>query len=30
MKERVNQLSGDMKIMRVEPGTLVEATLPLL
>jgi PAS domain S-box-containing protein len=30
MKERVNQLNGDMKIMRVEPGTLVEATLPLV
>lgn len=30
MKERVNQLNGDIKIMRVEPGTVVEATLPLL
>jgi PAS domain S-box-containing protein len=30
MKERVHQLNGDMKIMRVEPGTLVEATLPLV
>jgi PAS domain S-box-containing protein len=30
MKERVNQLNGELKIMKVEPGTLVEATLPLL
>jgi PAS domain S-box-containing protein len=30
MKERVNQLNGEIKIMRVEPGTLLEATLPLL
>jgi PAS domain S-box-containing protein len=29
MKERVKQLSGEIKIVRAEPGTLVEATLPL-
>jgi PAS domain S-box-containing protein len=29
MKERVRQLNGEMKISRAEPGTLVEATIPL-
>lgn len=29
MKERVKQLNGELKISRVEPGTVVEATLPL-
>jgi PAS domain S-box-containing protein len=30
MKERVKQLNGELKVSRAEPGTLVEATLPLL
>lgn len=29
MKERVRQLNGEMRISRAEPGTLVEATIPL-
>jgi PAS domain S-box-containing protein len=29
MKERVKQLNGDLRVSRAEPGTLVEATLPL-
>ncbi len=29
MKERVRQLNGDLRVLRVEPGTLVEASLPL-
>jgi PAS domain S-box-containing protein len=30
MRERVKQLSGELKISRAEPGTLVQATIPLL
>ncbi len=30
MRERVNQLNGDIRITRAEPGTLVHATLPLI
>jgi PAS domain S-box-containing protein len=30
MKERVKQLNGDLRISRAEPGTLVEATVPIL
>jgi PAS domain S-box-containing protein len=30
MKERVMQLSGELKVSRAEPGTLVEATMPIL
>jgi PAS domain S-box-containing protein len=30
MRERVKQLNGDLRISRAEPGTLVEATVPLL
>ena len=30
MRERVAQLNGDFSISRVEPGTLVRATLPLV
>lgn len=30
MRERVTQLNGDFSISRVEPGTLVRATLPLI
>jgi PAS domain S-box-containing protein len=30
MKERVQQLNGDFKISKAEPGTLVEATIPML
>lgn len=30
MKERVKQLSGELRISRAEPGTLVEATIPIL
>jgi signal transduction histidine kinase len=29
MKERMKQLEGELKISRADPGTLVEATLPL-
>jgi PAS domain S-box-containing protein len=29
MKERLKQLNGEFKVSRVEPGTLVEATVPL-
>jgi PAS domain S-box-containing protein len=29
MKERVKQLNGELRVSRAEPGTLVEATLPL-
>jgi signal transduction histidine kinase len=29
MKERVKQLNGELKVTRVEPGTLVEATIPM-
>lgn len=29
MKERVRQLNGEIRIARAEPGTLVEATIPL-
>jgi PAS domain S-box-containing protein len=29
MKERVKQLGGDLKVLRAEPGTLVEARLPI-
>ncbi len=29
MKERVKQLNGEIKIVRAEPGTVVEASLPL-
>ncbi len=30
MKERVKQLNGEFRISKVEPGTLVEATMPIL
>jgi PAS domain S-box-containing protein len=30
MRERVRQLGGELAITRAEPGTLVEATIPLL
>jgi PAS domain S-box-containing protein len=30
MKERVKQLNGDLRISRAEPGTLVEASVPIL
>jgi len=30
MKERVKQLNGELRVSRAEPGTLVEATIPLL
>jgi PAS domain S-box-containing protein len=30
MKERVKQLNGEIRISTVEPGTLVEATIPIL
>jgi PAS domain S-box-containing protein len=30
MKERIKQLHGELKISRVEPGTLVDAFIPLL
>lgn len=29
MKERVKQLNGELRISRAEPGTIIEATLPL-
>jgi len=29
MKERVKQLNGELKVSRAEPGTIVEATIPL-
>ena len=29
MKERLKQFGGDLKVSRVEPGTLVEANIPL-
>jgi PAS domain S-box-containing protein len=29
MKERVRQLNGELNVSRAEPGTLVEATIPL-
>lgn len=29
MKERIKQLNGELRVLRAEPGTLVEATLPL-
>jgi len=29
MKERVKQLNGELKVLRVDPGTLVEAVIPL-
>ncbi len=29
MKERVKQLNGELRVTRAEPGTLVEASLPL-
>jgi signal transduction histidine kinase len=29
IRERLKQFGGDLKITRVEPGTLVEATMPL-
>lgn len=30
MRERIKQLNGELHIVRAEPGTLVEATLPIL
>lgn len=30
MQERVKQLNGELRISRAEPGTLVEATIPLI
>jgi PAS domain S-box-containing protein len=29
MKERVKQLNGELRVSRAEPGTLVEATIPI-
>ena len=29
MRERVRQLAGELLVIRSEPGTLVEATIPL-
>ena len=29
MKERTKQLNGEFRVTKVEPGTLVEATIPL-
>jgi PAS domain S-box-containing protein len=29
MKERVKQLNGELRVVRAEPGTLVEATIPI-
>jgi signal transduction histidine kinase len=29
MKERVKQLNGELRVSKLEPGTLVEATIPL-
>ena len=29
LRERVKQLGGELKILRAEPGTLVEAVIPL-
>jgi signal transduction histidine kinase len=29
LKERVKQLGGEVNILRAEPGTLVEAIIPL-
>jgi signal transduction histidine kinase len=30
MKERVKQLGGELRVSRAEPGTLVEATIPII
>ncbi len=30
MRERVKQLNGELRISRAEPGTLVEATMPIM
>lgn len=30
MKERVHQLNGELRVSRVEPGTLVQVTIPLV
>jgi PAS domain S-box-containing protein len=30
MKERVKQLNGELKVSRAEPGTLVEAAIPII
>jgi PAS domain S-box-containing protein len=30
MKERIKQLNGELKVSRAEPGTLVEATMPII
>ena len=30
MKERVKQLNGELKVLRAEPGTLVQATIPII
>ena len=30
MRERVKQLNGELRISRAEPGTLVEATIPII
>ena len=29
MKERVKQLNGELRVSKAEPGTMVEATIPL-
>lgn len=30
MRERVSQLNGELRVLRAEPGTLVQASIPLL
>jgi signal transduction histidine kinase len=30
MKERIKQLYGELRVVRAEPGTLVEATIPIV
>jgi signal transduction histidine kinase len=30
MRERIRQFGGDLRVLRCEPGTLVEASLPFI